>query len=417
MTGFFIAAALMLIGALLFIVPPLIRQRGPKPAVLSHGDTNVKIYRDQLDELAADRAAGSLDALQYDVARREIERRMLEEAEEAADATQRRLEPKWGLALAVVVAVPLIAVPMYAFLGQPAALDPQRVATPATGEHALTPEMITGMVEQLKQRLRDNPDDLEGWQMLAKSTAVLGDFKTAAAAYAEASKRAPGDAQLLADRADALAMANGRKLLGEPEAIIEQALKVDPRNVKALALGGTVAFQKQDYARAAELWRTILTVVPPEAEIAQRIQGSIADAEARAAGTAPAATGTPAPAKQAAAAPGTSLMGDVALGSDAAKAVAPTDTVFIFARAASGPKMPLAIVRVQVRDLPTPFLLDESMAMAPGMSIAKFPELVVGARVSKSGNATPQPGDWESKLVPAKVGATGLKLTIDQPVR
>jgi cytochrome c-type biogenesis protein CcmH len=414
MTGFFVVASLFLIGALLFVVPPLVRLSGHREK-LSHGATNLSIHRDQLQELQADLDAGAIDRLQYDAARREVERRMLEETEEASGEAQRQMEPRWGLAIAVVIAVPLLAVPLYAFLGEPAALDPQKVAAPAGGDHALTPEMIAGMVEQLKQRLRDNPDDGEGWQMLAKTTAVLGDFDTSARAYAEASKRAPNDAQLMADYADALAMARGRNLLGPPEAVVEAALKIDPRNVKALALGGTIAFQKQEFAKAVALWRTILEVVPPEAAIAQRIQGSIADAEARASGKAPASA--QAAAASPAASPVATIAGNLALAPDAAKSVSPDDTVFIFARAAEGPKMPLAIVRLQVRDLPTAFQLDESMAMAPGMSISKFPNLVVGARVSKSGNAVAQPGDWESTLIPASVGAKGLSLVISQAVR
>lgn len=252
--------------------------------------------------------------------------------------------------------------------------------------------------------------------MLAKTSQAIGRHDESVRAFREIVKRSPPDAQLLADFADTLAIANGRSLDGEPQQLIEQALAVDPKNVKALALGGTVAFQKKDYAKAALLWRRILESVPAESEFAQRIQSSIAEAESLAGvKSAPIPVASRAP--SASVGPGLALTGRVELDSAVAKSVSAGDTVFIFARAASGPKMPLAIQRITVKELPFRFELTEAMAMAPGMSIAKFPDLVVGARVSKSGNATPQTGDWESELVPVKAGATGIKLVISRFIR
>jgi cytochrome c-type biogenesis protein CcmH len=265
----------------------------------------------------------------------------------------------------------------------------------------------------LQARLRSNPDDVEGWVMLAKTTQALGRYEESVKAYRELVRRMPPDAQLLADFADTLAVASGRSLAGEPAQLIEQALKIDPNNVKALALGGTVAFQQKDYSRAAELWRRILATVPPDSEFAQRIQGSIAEAEALGGGK---ATARPAAAKPAAAG-GTRIGGRVELDAAVARSVAPGDTVFVFARAANGPKMPLAVLRLTAGDLPRNFELTEAMAMAPGMSIANAADLVVGARVSKTGGATPQPGDWESDLVPARSGSQGLKLVVSRIVR
>lgn len=410
MIGFFIVAALLVAGALLFVVPPLLGKR-LQTGDVSHGETNLAIYRDQIKELDGELANGSIDRLQHETARREIERRVLEEVEEAAEARADEGGGRWTLAVVVAAGIPLVAIPLYLALGSPQALNPDLLAAKSEQGHALTPEMIAQMVGQLKQRLADNPDDAEGWAMLAKTSAALGRYEEAAQAYAETAKRFPPDAQLLADYADTLAMARGRSLIGEPEKLIDQALRVDPRNVKALALGGTIAFQKQEFAKAATLWKRILEVVPPDSDIARRITSSVADAEAQAGGKSVAA----APVAKPAAAGGVTLAGALELSDGARQAVSATDTVFIFARAASGPKMPLAIVRLQVKDLPTSFKLDESMAMAPGMSIGKFPELVVGARVSKSGSATPAAGDWESALLPAKPGASDLKLVVDRP--
>lgn len=421
MIVFFVIAALLLVGALLFVLPPLLGKRLTRGEV-SHGETNLSIYRDQLRELDADLSNGTLDRAQYEAAKSEIERRVLEEVAEdlEAVAVANRGVPQWTLAVIVAVAIPLTAIGMYLAFGSPIALDSAKVAAQAAlqggGGHDTSPQQITKMIESLKDRLRGNPDDAEGWVMLAKTAQTVGRHDDAVLAYRQLVRLMPGDAQLLADFADTLAMANGRSLAGEPAQLIDQALKADPKNIKALALGGTVAFQKKDYAKASQLWRRILEIVPPESDFAQRIQTSVAEAEQLGGIKAPVAKVMPAPLSGGEAAVA-SLSGRVELDSAVAKSVNPDATVFVFARAANGPKMPLAVQRYRAADLPKEFQLTDAMAMAPGMSISKFPDLVVGARVSKSGSATPQPGDWESEVVPARVGAKSLRLVVSRYVR
>lgn len=275
---------------------------------------------------------------------------------------------------------------------------------------------MLAIVEKLAARMRANPEDPEGWKILARSYAALGRFKEASEAYANATARSPGDAQLFADYADALAMAQGRSLEGEPEKLIARALAVDPRNVKALALAGTVAFNRKDYAKAVEYWERILAVVPPDSEFARGARANIAEARSLAGGTLaaqpPAAAAPASPAADA-----TRVSGTVKLAPALAAKVEPNDTVFIFARAAEGPKMPLAILRRQASDLPVEFALDDSMAMTPQMKLSSFPLVVIGARVSKSANATPQPGDLEGLSAPIKAGANGVSVVIDSEVR
>jgi cytochrome c-type biogenesis protein CcmH len=417
MITFFIVAGLLLAGALFFVVPPLLGKRG-KLADVSHDETNLTIYRDQLKELDQDLANGTIERLQYDAAKREIERRVIEEVEQAAERAAVSGGPKWSLAIGLAVVIPLAAVPAYLLLGTPAALDPAKIAAQESGVgHELTPERIAAMIDQLKAKLASQPDDAEGWMMLAKTSAALGRYEDSANAYRQAARLVPDDALLLADFADTLAMAQ-RSLDGEPQRLVEQALKIDPKQVKALALAGTIAFRKQDYAKAAGYWKRILDVVPPDSEFAERIRASVSEAEGKAGVKSSIATGASSRTSETAGGgvAAAKLSGRVDLAAGAKKLVSPEDTVFIFARAADGPKMPLAILRVQVKDLPKAFELTEAMAMAPGMSISKFPELVVGARVSKSGNAVAQPGDWESELVPARAGASGLKLVIARQV-
>ena len=408
MTAFWVIAVLLAAGALVFVLPPLLGRRRTASGATQDA-TNVAVYRDQLRELEADVAAGTLARDRFEDSRRELEARLLNDVPDSGTRA-RAAKPGRMAAVAAGIAIPLVAILLYFAVGTPDALLPQ----PAGGDgHGISRQQIEGMVDRLSARLRENPDDATGWAMLGRSYAVLDRYPDAVSAYANAVKRSPPDAQLLADYADALAMTQGRRLQGEPERIIAQALKVDPKNVKALALAGTVAFEKKDFKGAIAHWQKILDVVPPDSDMAESIRDSIADAEKLSGGTAKAKA---APKLAAASAPG-AVSGTVRLAPALAAKVAPTDTVFVFARPADGSRMPLAVVRKQVRELPAAFTLDDTMVMAAGMKLSDHPRLVVGARVSKSGGATPQPGDLEGLSAPVKVGDTGVTVVIGSEVR
>jgi cytochrome c-type biogenesis protein CcmH len=368
-----------------------------------------------LVELDADVAAGTISRDQFDQARREIEQRVLEDASGAPSAAAAAGHGKVA-AVVVGIAIPVLSVAIYLALGSPQALDPKVAASRPAQEqgHEVTPEQIAAMVDSLAERMKANPENVEGWVMLARSYNAMQRFPEAAQAYAQAIQRVPDNAQLLADYADVLAMVQGRKLEGEPEKYIQRALQADPNNLKALLLAGTVAFDRQDFKQAAAHWEKAQGMVPPESDFARSIANSIAEARQKGGlAAAPAA----APVAAAPAGAGASIAGTVRLAPGLAAKAAPTDTVFIFARAASGPRMPLAIVRKQVKDLPASFTLDDSMAMAPNMRLSNFPQVVVGARVSKAGSATPQPGDLEGASAPVAVGASGLTVTIESEVK
>jgi cytochrome c-type biogenesis protein CcmH len=236
-----------------------------------------------------------------------------------------------------------------------------------------------------------------------------------------------------------MAVVNNRTLEGEPEKLIARAIKADPNNVKALFLSGTVAFNRGDFAAAVLAWEHAVKVSEPGSETAKQIQGAVDEARQRAglppsanavaAAPPAAATGAMAQAASADAAPpagggaapaaagGGQVSGRVTLDPALVGKASPDDTVFIFARAAQGPKMPLAILRKQVKDLPISFSLDDSMAMSPAMKLSSFPEVVVGARISKSGTALPQPGDIQGLSAPVKIGAKDLAIKIAEVVR
>ncbi|MFN7087347.1 MAG: c-type cytochrome biogenesis protein CcmI [Burkholderiales bacterium] len=410
MTVFLIVSGLLLAGALLFIVPPLLRN--PSVAVISRKAANISLYRDQLQELEADLRAGTLSVENHDKAKREIEARLLEDVGADDETTDR---PRHGRASAIIVglALPLCAIAVYLATGSPQALvagQSQEARGPA---HEITAEQIEEMTQRLAARLQNEPGNVEGWVMLARSYNALGRYAQAASAYASAIKQLPDDAQLLADYADTLAMAQGRRLQGEPEKLITRALKIDPDNIKALALAGSAAFDNKNYVKAVEHWEKILRLAPPDSDFARSVAASVAEARSLGKGSVPAATATNTPA--AATAPG--VKGMVKLAPELAAKVAPTDTVFIFAKAAEGPRMPLAILRKQARELPAAFTLDDSMAMTPEFGLSRFPRIVVGARISKSASATPQPGDFEGLSQPVANNASGITVVIDSEIR
>src|SRR2546426_222418 len=388
MTVFWLSAAALAAVVLAFVLRPL-AGRGKAPR-LSRSDANLSIYKDQLRELDAELAAGTLSPDDHRRARLELEARLLEDV----PAVEVEPAPTRGgrAALAVGIAVPLLAVAVYFAAGTPRALDPLE-AVPSAAQ-------VEAMVARLAAKLRENPDDADGWKLLGRSYTVMGRFQEAVDAYAKAAQRDPRDAQLVADFADALAMARGQRLEGEPARLIERALEIDPKNLKALALAGTVAFERQDYAGAAALWGRMLPLVPADSEDARSISENVEEAKKLAGiGAHPGVRGT------------------VRLAPQFKNEVKPEDTVFVFARAAEGPPMPLAVLRAKASELPLVFNLNDAMAMAQGLTVSAHPRVVVTARIAKSGSAKPAPGDLEGKSPPVANDAAGVNVLIDSVVR
>lgn len=411
MIVFLVLCGLLAGAALALLLPPLIARPGSREK--RRIASNTAVYADQLAEIDADLRAGTLNREQWATARAEIERRALDEAPESEAAAA----PSRSRVAAIVIgiAVPVVAVALYALIGNPRAMLPES-GSDASSPHAVTPEQINAMVERLAERLKSSPGDTEGWIMLARSYGVLGRFAETASAYAKAAEQRPDDAQLLADYADALAMAQGRNLVGEPEKLVGRALRLEPNNVKALALAGTAAFERSDYRGALGYWRQALPFIPEGTGIADSIRSGIAEAEKRLG--APVASNAPARiARGEAGSPSTaSLKGRVSLAPAVAGKVRSEDSVFVYARAAEGPRMPLAILRRQVKDLPFEFVLDDSMAMNPSLKLSDFGKIVVVARVSKSGLATPQKGDLQVTTGPLGPGTKDIRLEIDRAI-
>jgi len=410
-TTFWALALALVLATLAALVVPLLRSRarreGPAP-----DDAAAAVYRDQKRQIDADFAAGAIGEEERAAAEAEIVARLGAELSAAPqpDAAAAGRAP-WIVAIAIVAIVPAAALVAYLAVGNPQALD-----AGAARKRMTEPEVVS-MVERLAQRMKEDPSDPQGWLLLGRSWSALQRYRESADAYAEAVKRMPGNADALADWADAFAMAQGRKLAGKPTEIIGQALAADPTHPKSLALAASAAMERGDDKAAVRYWQALLAVVPPGSEDAQGIAATIAQLG-----------GTPSPApltsaatrpspQPSAAAPAASrITGRVEIAPALASRIPSDATLFVYARAAQGSRMPLAILRRTARELPLEFALDDSMAMAPGATISNAREVVVEARVSASGSATAASGDLSGVSAAVAPGASGLRITIDRVV-
>ena len=423
MTLFWVYAALLAAVALAFLVTPLVRGRAVAGAPVSRAASNLTVFRDQLAELDADVAAGSIGREQWEAARGDLQRGLLEDVGAPAASAAAPAQRSKAAAIAIGIALPLASVLLYLGLGSPQGLDPRKQSAAQGAPHQLSQEQIESMAARLAQRLESNPDDGEGWIMLARTYGTIGRFAEAAGAYAKAEAKFPQNAQLLADYADSLAMAQGQNLQGRPEALVRRALQADGNNLKALALAGTVEFEKRDFAKAVEYWRRMLSLLPPDSDMVDSVRASIKEAEDKQGG-APKSSTPIAQEKQggaakssAASAKAARVSGTVKLAPALAARAAPEDIVFVLARPAQGSRMPLAAVRVKVKDLPLAFSFDDSMAMNPSSKLSDFAEVVIAARVSKTGNVVPQGGDLEGVSKPVRPGTAGMVIEISSEVQ
>jgi cytochrome c-type biogenesis protein CcmH len=394
MTTFLILAGLMVLAAVAFVAIPLLRRH--EAVAVAHDKANVAIYQDQLAELNADLASGTLSQDEFEHARNELERRLLQDVQATAPAAPVRVA-RWP-GIVVALTIPVAAGALYWTIGTPAALT-----VPSDPLQAQM-HQVESLLPRLEKHLADQPDDAQGWQMLGKAYMALERYPDAVRAYDKLALLSPSDAQVLADYADALAMAQGQTLEGKPTQLLAAALKLDPNNAKALYLSGFAALAANDPKQAAKHWNALLAQLPPDSPDAQAVRQHLAEIGQAAE-----------PGKKSVAA--ASISGRVSLNDEFKSKVQPGDTLFVFARAAQGPRMPLAILKLQAKDLPVNFTLDDSMAMSPQMKLSNFPEIVVGARISRSGDAAPKPGDLEGSSQPVKVGAKDVRITIDRAIQ
>ena len=434
MIEFWTIAAAMLLAALAALLPPLLgRGRDTRSA---RADLNVAVHRDRLAEIERQKADGELGGQQADEARHEVEGDLLRDLSQSSETPSARRAPRWVAGL-VALGLPVAAVLVYLQLGAPQVLRGEVArATPVPAAHdAPGKPSIDDLVASLARRLQADPNNVQGWVMLGRSYESMERHAEARDAFAAAARLTPGDPEILTRLAEATALANGGDLSGRPEELLREALTIRPKLPDALWLSGLAAAQRLQYAEAIGYWQTLegLVAAPEEkAMVAQYIQDArqqagqevltpaasdTTPAQPASAPTAPVAPATPTAPAAAPSAPVGVVTVQVSLAPELRERVADGDTVFIFARPAEGPRMPLAIVRKTVADLPTSVRLDDGMAMTPTMKLSSFPRVVIGARVSKSGSAAAQSGDLEGLSEPvAPVEPSPVLVRIDRQI-
>lgn len=393
---FWILAALLLLAGYSFFMP-FLWGKGRRAKVDPHR-FNLAIYQQRRRELEQEYRLEKIDPSEFERLCRELDRELLDElpSKPAHPASKSPTEGRRAIIIALLL-LPLAAFALYGEFGRGDLL----AGNAQVAALAPMPEDVKESIQKLADRLRQQPDDLEGWLLLARSYQAVDQPSQAALAFQRALQLAPENLDIKAQYAQLLAQTNNNRLAGKPTELIEEILAREPQHPFALWLAGLAAAQRGEGGQAAQYWNRLLAQMPEESQAADQLRGFIEQLRADS-GQADTMAGQESPQDTAAptGSPGASVQVLVTLSDRLADQISPQDTVFVFARAAEGPRMPLAIVRKQAKDLPLRVVLDDSMAMMPEMKLSAFPRIVLGARVSKTGNATPSPGDLEGSSEP-----------------
>ncbi len=431
MTLFWITAAALTIAAILFVVLPILRYKEVEEA--SSDELNIEIIKQQLAELEEDMEAGELEEEQYTASRHDLEKALLADLNPGSGKqTGEARSGRWAI-YAIPMIIVAIALPTYLKVGTPniipyldtPAAKQQQNATqghpqqPAAGQPGTSMEEL---VASLAKRMESDPENIEGWKMLGRSYISMGRIHEALQAYERALNLDRKDVDLLMGYATTLAISRNNQFQGMPAELIDQAYQIAPQNPNVLWLKGNIHYQAGEFQQAVKVWEKVMSKLQPGSEEAATVAEYLKDARSRLpAGTvAPAAT-TPPPAS----ATESSSSSSTAIADEAIRITVTLDpalrgkvqgneTLFIFARAVNGPRVPLAVVRKTASDLPVTLVMDDSMAMSGQLSLSKYPQVKVEARITKSGKPSASSGDLEGLVSPVKPGqAETVNLVID----
>ena len=380
----------------------LLREKKPMTQA-SQANANAKVYRDQILDLDHEHNSGHISDEEWQQSRDELSLRLLEDTSAVDDPAAKTEKPAIWTAVVLAVALPLGSMGMYIWVGQPEALNPLALKTP----DQVDPKDLTKMAQTLAEKLQDKPDNLQGWVMLGRTYRTLENFDAALRAYDSALKLSDDD-DLKLERIEVIAMQRQGQFEGEPWNVIREVLQRDPQHFGALLTAGSASYAEGKFADALKYWEQARKPLDANNPDLAGLESAIATVRER--------LGMP-PAKAApAAASGLNVTGQVNLSAALKSKASPNDVVFIYATPANGDRMPLAIFKTTVSQLPFNFTLDDSTAMAPDRKLSAAGEVMVKVRVTKSGNAMPQSGDLSGSLGPVKVGAKGLKLEIKDQI-
>lgn len=414
----YLGMAALLLLACLWLTRPY--WRAPGAALLRRKAANVAVYRSRLAEIDAEAEAGVIEAESAAQLKQELAARLLQDAEQPAEAPVETDRRRWATTAAVVVVLAVFAGVFY--WQQGSWRTQELVALAAVNPGAAQQDAVGEMVDKLAAKLEQSPDDLEGWAMLGRSYFVMERYADAARAYAELNKRLPQpEADLLVAEGESLGLARERDLMGRPQELFLQALKLDPENGKGLWYAGLAAAQARDLPAARDHWQRLSRQdLPPELrEVveAQLTQLAQALGERAAAPAAPVAAQAEAAPQAPAAGDGPRLQVKVALSAELAAKAPPGSILFVFAKAEQGPPMPLAVQRLPGAKLPLEVVLDDSMAMMPQLKLSQFDRWTVTARITAGGGVKAESGDWEGSRTVSRVeSAQPIALTIDRVV-
>lgn len=413
MLFFWILACLMMLSALFFLLRCLLQQPNKQEI---NKEVALGLYKDRLAELERDMQAGVLTSENYALLKLELDRTLLNEVETessivAANTGQSR---DWWAVAIIGLFLPAIAIPLYIKLGQPQLITHQQ---PMAQQHVTGEGLpsVEEMVNILAERMQENPEDPEGWLMLGKSYVALGRFSEAVDAFKNLYELLGDEPDVLVQYADAIAMAKDGTLVGKPDELIQKALLIDPQNRNGLWLAGMASYEKKDYSQAIAYWQSLSPQLANEADMRAQIESLIKRAQNQLVVDGGAATRVVINESDTNAQIISHIKVKVSLMPELLAEVAPGDSLFIFAQALAGPAMPIAVVRKQVKDLPLEITLDNSMAIMPTRKLSDFKSVKIGARISKTGNATPQSGDLETEKIQVDVGQSEqVLLSIDR---
>ncbi len=406
MSFWIIVAALLALALVILLLPMLRASRAQQSD--QRQQQNIEIAREKKQALEAQLADGEIDQAGFDAAYRDLQTALaleLERGEAAGEAAR----GKW-MSVVVLLAIPCASIALYFVYGDYRVIGNPELAQAAPRQTAAAaPQMsLDEMVAAIEKRLQENPEDAEGWFMLGRAQMAKQQYDAAVVAFRRSNELMANEPGIMFALADALAMQNNGLLLGEPEQLVERGLQIAPRFPSGLWLAGMAAEQRQDFAAAHRYWSTLLPMLEENPESANEVRNLLAALEQRE----PSLAKAPA----AAADSGGQLQLMVDISSELRARAEPDTAVFVYAKAMQGPPMPLAVKRLQLRDLPATLSLGDADAMMPSMKLSSFDQVIVGARVSFSGNPVAQSGDFYTELgsIDSSNPPPRIDLTIDR---